>query len=445
MNNRLAELVNDKNIMSIKSELIKMTTADIAEAINHLNAKHSLIVFRLLDKGIAADVFSQLLPIKQSQLSASIPESELKTILEDLFFDDMIDYLEEMPANVVKRILKNTDETKRNYINMFLNYPSNSAGSIMTIEYLDLKADMTVKAALEHIRTKAPVKETVYTCYVVNQNRILEGIVSLKDIVLASPDMLVRNIMNTNIIYVNTLMDQEAVAEDFKRYDLLTMPVVDNETHLVGIITIDDIVDVIDEENTEDFHRMAAIQSSGEGYLTMGVISLAKRRILWLLILMISATLSGRIIKKYDDLLQSMVILAAFIPRLMDTGGNAGSQSSTLIIRGIALGEINMGDLFRVIWKEIRVSIIVGLTLSAFNFLQVLIFSHGSYLVAATVSLTLLVTVITAKVIGGSLPIVAKGLGVDPAMMASPIITTIVDAIALICYFAIASHLIGIG
>ena len=314
----------------------------------------------------------------------------------------------------------------------------------MTIEYVRLKSGMTVEAAMNHIRKTARDKETVYTCYVTNKNRELEGIVSLKDLVLAQPDHLIRDIMNSsNIIYVTTMSDQEEVAELFKKYDLLAVPVVDGENRLVGIITIDDIVDVIDQENTEDFYKMAAIQPSEVGYLSERVLTLARKRILWLLILMISATISGNIIKRYDDLLQSMVILAVFIPRLMDTGGNAGSQSSTIVIRSIALGEIRTRDIFRVLWKEIKVSTIVGIALGAFNFIQMLMFGYGDLWLALAVSLAIFITVITAKVIGGALPLVARVIGIDPALMASPLITTIADAVALICYFAIATRLIG--
>jgi len=442
MTMHITELLNNKNLSQIKSELKNMQEADIAEIINSLNKKDSLLLFRLLDKEMASEVFSHLSPNKQSELSVQIRENELKAILEDLYFDDMIDYLEEMPASFIKRILKNTGEVERNLINQFLNYPANCAGSIMTIEYVDFKAGMTVKSAIDRIRKTAIDKETVYTCYVTDNNRELEGIVSLKDLVLAKPDRLVRDIMNSNIIYVTTMSDQEEVSAIFKKYDLLTVPVVDRENRLVGIITIDDIVDVIDLENTEDFHKMAAIQPSDVGYLSAGILSLAKKRIMWLLILMISATISGNIIRKYNDLLQSMVILAAFIPRLMDTGGNAGSQSSTLVIRSIALGEIRSKDLFRVLWKEIRVSIIVGLVLGIFNFFQIILLGYGNPMLALTVSLTLFITIFTAKIIGGALPLVAKTFGIDPAIMASPLITTIVDAIALISYFAIASRLL---
>lgn len=442
---QLMELINDKKISSVKEELKNMQAADIAEYFEEMNAKDSLLLFRLLPKEIAAEVFSYLSPDKQSELSVQIQERELKAILEDLYFDDMIDYLEEMPANVVKRILKNASEVERKLINQFLNYPDNSAGSIMTIEYVDLKADMTVETALSHIRQTAPDKETVYTCYVIDNRRVLEGIISLKDLVLANPGLKVRDIMKTNFVYVTTHSDQEEVAAVFKKYDLLSVPVVDQENRLVGIITIDDIVDVIDEENTEDFHKMAAIQPSDEEYLSAGIFSLARKRILWLLILMVSATVSGYIIRKYADVLESMVVLAAFIPMLMDTGGNAGSQSSTLVIRGIALGEIKMKDFLKVIWKEMRVSLIVGCVLGLANFLRILFIEKASLQVSLTVSLTLVITIISAKIVGGILPLIAKSFRIDPAIMASPLITTIVDALALITYFSVASWIIGIG
>ncbi|MDI3548227.1 MAG: magnesium transporter [Halanaerobiales bacterium] len=445
MTRELMELIDNRKISIAKDQLKKMQAVDIAEIINEMDGKNSLLTFRLLSKEVATETFSYLSRDKQAELSILINENELKDIIEDLHFDDMIDYLEEMPANVVKKILKNTSDVERKLINQFLNYPDNSAGSIMTIEYVDLKAGMTVGEALKHVRKTAPDKETIYTCYVIDSTRILEGIISLKSLVLADPQKKVKDVMKTNFISVNTYSDQEEVAALFKKYDLLSVPVVDQENRLVGIITIDDIVDVIDEENTEDFHKMAAIQPSDELYLSASIFSLARKRIQWLLILMVSATISGYIIRKYEAVLQSMVVLAAFMPMLMDTGGNAGSQSSTLVIRGLALGEIKLKDFLKVIWKEIRVSLLVGTALGLINFIRILYIESSSIQVALTVSITLVVTIVVAKVLGGILPLIAKSLKIDPAIMASPLITTIVDAAALITYFRTASWIIGMS
>ena len=444
MNKNIRQLVENKRIHAAKKELEKMQAADIAEMIDGMNDKTALLVFRLLPKGVAAEVFSYMTREKQSELSVLVRESELEAIIGQLHFDDMIDCLEEMPANAVKRFLKNTSDVKRGLINEFLNYPDYSAGSIMTIEYVDLKAEMTIGAALEHVRQTAPDKETVYTCYVVDGSRVLKGIISLKDLVLANPVSSVEDVMKTNFISVNIGSDREEVAGIFKKYDLLAVPVTDRENRLVGIITIDDIVDVIDDENTEDFHRMAAIQPSDERYLAASVFDLARRRILWLLVLMVSATISGSIIRRYEDMLHTMVILASFIPMLMDTGGNAGSQSSTLIIRSIALGEIRLKDTPKVLWKEIRVSIIVGLVLGTVNFLRILYIERADMVVSVTVSVTLVITIVSAKLVGGFLPLIAKKLRIDPAIMASPVITTTVDAVSLITYFSVAAVIIGL-
>lgn len=443
MTRRIIQLLQEKNFSLIKQKLRAIPPVDIAEIIDELNKKDSLLIFRLLPKNKAAKVFSYLSSDTQENLSVLAQERELKAIIEDLDFDDMIDYLEEMPANVVKKILKNTSEVERTLINQFLKYPADSAGSLMTIEYVSLKMDLTVEEALEHIRRIAVNKETIYTCFVTSSYKKMLGIVSLKDLILASPDQKVKEIMNKNYIGVNTHDDQEYIASLFKKYDFFSMPVVDNENRLVGIITIDDVVDVIDEENTEDFHKMAAMQPSDESYLEAGVFGLAKKRIIWLVILMFSATFTGYIIRQYEVLLESMVVLAAFIPMLMGTGGNAGAQSSSLVIRGIALGEVKMKDLFTVVWRELRVSFIVGLALAGLNFLRILYIEQNSMIIAAIVSLTLVITITSAKIMGGVLPLLAKSLGIDPAIMASPLISTIVDAISLVTYFSIATWLMN--
>jgi len=358
--------------------------------------------------------------------------------------DDAVDFIEEMPANIVKKVLKNTDEDLRKLINQLLNYPDYSAGSIMTVEYVDLKKEMTVKEAIGHIKKTGVDKETINTCYVIGKNRTLEGVVSIRKLILSADDQIIKDILNDDVISIKTTDDQENTAQLFKKYDLSAMPVVDNENRLVGIITVDDIVDIIEQENTEDLQKMAAMQPSEEEYLKTGVFELAKHRITWLLILMLSATFTGNIIKRFEDVLQSVVVLTAFIPMLMDTGGNAGSQSSTLIIRGLALGEISMSDALKVFWKELRVSMVVGLILAFVNFLRIFYLEGVGAMVSLTVCITLFMTVVLAKVVGGLLPIAAKSVKLDPAIMASPLITTIVDAFSLIIYFKMAHMLIGI-
>ncbi len=444
MNNNILELIERGKFFDARNEIIKMNVVDIAQLLEQLDEDSALMVFRLLPKDIAAEVFSYMSYEEQQFIIESITDREIKFIIDELFLDDTIGLIEEMPANVVKKILKNANENTRKHINLLLKYPENSAGSIMTIEFVDLKKEMTVKEALERIRKTGVDKETIDVCYVIDNNRKLEGIVPLRKLILSDENIKVSDIMDSNVISVNTHVDQEEIAALFKKYDLVAMPVVDNENRLVGIITIDDIVDVIEKENTEDFHKMAAIVPYEDEYLKTGVLRLAKNRILWLLILMISAMFTGRIILKYEALLQSCIALTAFIPMLMDTGGNAGSQAATLIIRGLALGEIKINDTLKIVWKEFRVAIIVGLVLSAVNFLRIYFLENADALVALTVSLSLFITVIMAKVIGCMLPIVAKRLKIDPAIMASPLITTIVDAMSLSAYFSIAIWLIGL-
>ncbi len=435
----IEQLIVDKNYTMLKGELKSARAVDVAEILDSLDEKQTLLVFRLLPKEIAADVFSYLSKDRQADIVELVNERELSNILDDLYFDDKVDLLEEMPANVVKKILKNTSDVERKMINQFLMYPDYSAGSLMTIEFVDLKKEWLVGEAIERIRKTAPDKETIYTCYVMDAQRHLEGFLSLKDLVLSPVDKKVEDIMHSDPIFVNTHDDQEFIADMFKKYDLLAVPVVDNEHRLVGIITIDDIIDVIEEETTEDFYRMAAVQPTDEGYIGAGIFKLAKQRILWLLVLMISATFTGYIIKSFEDTLQTVVALTAFIPMLMNTGGNAGSQASTLVIRSIVLGEVNFRDTIVVVWKELRISVMVGTALSIINFLRVYYLEQYSFAISVTVSATLLFTVIVAKVIGGMLPLFAKKLRLDPAIMASPLITTIVDAVTLTIYFSFAN------
>ncbi|QIB27764.1 magnesium transporter [Caloranaerobacter azorensis] len=444
MKEKITKLINERKYVEVRKEVTKLNVVDIAELLEELDKSSYLILFRILPKDMAAEVFSYLSYEQQRYIIDSITDKEIKNIVDELFFDDMIDIIEEMPANVVKKILKNTKEEERLLINQFLNYPENSAGSLMTIEYVDLKKEMTVKEAIDHIKETGVDKETIYTCYVTDKNRKLEGLVSLRKLVISDDDKTVDEIMERDIIYVNTHDDQEEIAYLFKKYDLMAIPVVDKEGRLTGIITIDDIVDVIEQENTEDFQKMAAMSPSEQEYLETSTLSLAKHRITWLLILMISATFTGSIIRKFEEVLQSVVILAAYIPMLMDTGGNAGAQASTLIIRGMALGEIEIKDILKVIWKELRVSTIVGVILSLVNFMRIYFIDKVSLKVAITVCSTLFFTVVLAKIVGAVLPIGARKLKLDPAIMASPLITTIVDAVALILYFSMASWILGL-
>jgi len=441
----IKQLLMEKRYAELKEKIKYMQIQDIAEVIDELDTKNAIILFRLLPKEIAADVFSYLSSERQGEISMMIDENELNEIMNDLFFDDKIDFLEEMPANVVKRILRNTSEAERKLINQFLQYPEYSAGSLMTIEFVDLKKEMTVAQALDKIRRVGRDREIVYTCYVTDAWRKLEGIVSLKELVLASPDTKVEDIMKKDVIYVDTYDDQEEVADVFKKYDFLAVPVVDQEKRLVGIITIDDIVDVIEEETTEDIQRMAAIQPTDEEYLDATTFMIARKRLLWLLILMISATVSGYIIRKYEVALEAVVALTAFIPMLMDTAGNAGSQASVTVIRSLVLGELKFGDILKVIFKEVRVGILVGVALALVNFIRVCFIEGYDLGIAITISLTLIFTVIIAKIIGGTLPMIAKRIGLDPAIMASPLITTIADAISLTIYFSLAVWILHIN
>jgi magnesium transporter len=437
-------LIHQGRLSDARTWITQINVVDIANWLEELDGNDLLVVFRLLPKDLAAEVFSYVSKEQQEFIIESITDREIKSIIDELFLDDTVDLIEEMPANVVKKVLKNTSEERRKLINQFLKYPENSAGSLMTIEVVDLKKEMRVDQALEYIRRIGLDKETINVCYVMDKNRKLEGIIPIRKLILSEPDETIENIMETNIISVHTLDDQEDIANIFRKYDLLAIPVVDKEGRLVGIITIDDIVDIIEQENTEDFQRMAAMQPSDEEYLKTSVVELAKHRVTWLLILMLSATLTGSIIQKYQDVLYSVAILTSFIPMLMDTAGNAGSQSATLIIRGLALEEINLNDILRVMWKELRISILVGIVLAVVNFARILIMQQASVWVAATVSFSMIITVILAKVIGGSFPILAKKIGLDPAIMAGPLITTIVDALALTAYFSIASWILGI-
>ncbi|AVQ32498.1 MULTISPECIES: magnesium transporter [Fusobacterium] len=444
MENVLFFLKNNQ-LAKLKESLMEENPVDIAELFEDLTKEQSLKIFRILPKDTSAEVFSYLSSEKQQEIVENITDEEIRHIIDEMFIDDTVDFIEEMPANVVDKILQNTSPDTRKLINQFLKYPENSAGSVMTVEYVSLKSDMNIGQALNHIKKVGIDNETIDICYIIDNQRKLVGFISLKSLIFLDDILPLVDAMETNVISAITTDDQEFIASQFRKYDLTSMPVVDNEGRLVGIITIDDVVDVIDQENTEDFQKMAAMNPSDEEYLKESVFSLAKHRIIWLLVLMISATATGTIIRRYEEVLQSVVILAAFIPMLMDTGGNAGSQSSTLIIRGIALGEIQLKDIGKILWKEFRVSLIVGITLAAVNFLRIYYIDRAGLTISLVVCASLLFTVVIAKVVGGVLPIMAKAFKLDPAIMASPLITTIVDACALVVYFGLSTHFLNLA
>lgn len=446
----LRELLENNNLKLLRDELTDMAYPDIAEFIMEFDDdKTAVRLFRILPKDISADVFAYLDLDNQQAIVQSITDSEIQRLMDDLFVDDAVDFLEEVPANIVRRVLKNTDKETRDTINRFLKYPENSAGSVMTNEMVELHDRLTVSEAVKSIRRSGVDKETIYTCYVIDDGRRLVGTLPLRRLLLNEDDTPLTEIMSDDeqLIFVRTMDDQEEVASVAKKYDLLSVPVTDKEDRLVGIITIDDIVDIIDEEATEDFEKMASLTPSEDEYLKTGVFTLAKNRIGWLLILMIASTFTGQIIEGFEAQLAAIAGLTACIPMLMGTGGNSGNQSSTLIIRGLALGEVKIKDYFRILWKEIRVSLMVGVTLAVANVARMLIVrvltgGDTENSVIMVVSLSVAAVVIVSKTIGCSLPIVAKLLKLDPALMAGPLITTLVDTISLIIYFALAKAFI---
>lgn len=437
------KLTEEKKFRQLRDMLVEEHEADIAAFLEELPEEKATIVFRTLPKELASEVFAYLPAENQHHIINAITDREMSTIIENLFIDDAVDFLEEMPAYVVRRVLQNAKEDTRALINQFLNYPENSAGSIMTAEYIGLKKQLTVSQAFMYIRNVGLDKETVYTCYVTDKNRVLEGIVTVKTLLLSEPDALLVDIMDENVLSVNTMTDREEASLFFKKYDVLALPVVDNENRLTGIITVDDIIDIIEDEATEDFEKMAAMLPSEKEYLKTTVFELSRNRIVWLVVLMVSGMITGSILAGYEEAFAVFPILVSFIPMLTDTGGNAGSQSSTLIIRGMALGEITTKDFLKVFFREFRVSLIVGAALALINFARIAI-QYGDVLVALTVALSVAFTVVIAKSIGGLLPIIAKRFKVDPAIMAAPLITTIVDALALVVYFSIAINLLKI-
>ena len=454
---RILELLRAKQYSALQRYLDTLNPADIAECMldlqdeEDLEDKELLRLFRLMPKELASDTFAEMEPDLQEKLIGGFSDKELGEVLEDMFLDDAVDVIEEMPASVVKRILKTVDAETRQAINQLLKYPEDSAGSLMTIEYVDLRPAMTVEEAFAHIREHGVDKETIYTCYIIGPTRKLLGAVSVRELLLAKPGTVLRDMMETNIISVSTQDDREEVANLFSHYGLTALPVVDKEKRLVGIVTVDDAIDVLQEEATEDMELMAAMLPSERPYLRSSTWELWKQRIPWLLILMVSATFTGMIITGFEQGLAANAALIAFIPMLMSTGGNCGSQSSVMVIRGLSLGEIEMTDALKVLWKELRVSVFCGLALAVAGFAKVLLIDGWMFRnpditvgVAATVGLTLAFVAIAAKLVGGLLPMGAKKLGFDPAVMASPFITTIVDAVSLLLYFQIASLLLGL-
>lgn len=438
----LRGLVERREFRKLKDMLSRMNEVDIADFLDELDMEQEILVFRLLPKDTAAEVFAYLEDSEdQEKLIGALSDKELREVLDELYLDDTVDIIEDMPANVVSRILRNTDASTRSQINQLLNYPKDSAGSIMTTEFVYLHPDATVEESFARIRQVGLDKETVYTCYV-TQNRVLLGVVTVKRLLLSPYETKIRDIMETNVLSVATHEDKEDVAQMFSKYDLSALPVVDGEDRLVGIITFDDAMDVIEEEATEDIEKMAAILPTDRPYFQVGVFETWKHRIPWLLLLMISATFTGTILGFFEEALAANAALTLFIPMLMDTGGNSGGQASVTVIRAMSLGDIEFADWLRVIWKELRVAVLCALTLAVVVFAKVMLLDRKSAVVALVVALTILVTIIIAKLVGCTLPMAAKRLGFDPAVMASPFITTVVDALSLLIYFAIATQVL---
>ena len=441
---QILQLIEQKRFSEARMLLEDEHPADIAQMLDEMDAAQGCRTFRLLPKSLAADVFSYLDSDNQQRLITLLSDAELSRVLDEMYMDDTVDMLEELPASVVKRILQLSHPDTRSEINRLCRYEEDTAGSIMTTEMIDLKRSMMVKDAFDLIRRVGTDMETIYTCYVTDERRVLEGVVTVRDLLLHPYEAKVEDLMDEDPLSVQTGDDQETIAQIFQKYDILTLPVVDSEKRLVGIITIDDAVDVIQEENTEDIEKMAAILPSDKPYLKTSIFDLWKRRIPWLLLLMISATFTGNIITSFEDKLSKYIVLTAYIPMLMDTGGNCGSQASTTIIRGLSLGEVQFRDIFRVIWKEIRVAVLCSSTLAVCNFVKLMLIDRLQMMVALTICVTLIITVCSAKIVGCTLPLLAKKLGFDPAVMASPFITTIVDAISLLVYFGFATIILHI-
>lgn len=443
---RLKELIESRQYAQFRQEIEDYNVQDIAEYLEEMPKTERNRIFRILPKSIAADVFSYLDIDLQQNMITSMSDMEAAALIDNLYADDAADLMEEMPANVVKKLLASASPETRRDINHLLKYPEDSAGSIMTVEFVDLKESLTVVQAIERIRRVGIDKETINVCYVLDNNRKLLGTVALRYLLLSSPDEVIGNIMHENVVTIKTLDDQEEVARTFQKYDFTAMPVVDSEERLVGIITVDDVVDIMEQEATEDIEMMAAITPTDKSYMKTGIFETYKKRIPWLLLLMISATFTGKIIQHYEQAIAAAgyLVLTSFIPMLMDTGGNCGSQASVSIIRSLSLEEVEFKDLFRVAFKEMRVAMLCGITLAAANFVKLLLIDRVTFHVAAVVCMTLVITVFAAKIVGASLPMLAKRIGFDPAVMASPFITTIVDALSLMIYFQIATAMLGL-
>ena len=447
----LTELLNKRDMKQLKQRMEELNEFDVAEFLAEIDDNQMPMVFRLLSKETAAEVFANFDTPEQEKIINSITDSELSGIIEELYVDDAVDMMEELPANVVKRVMRAARPETRNLINQYLRYPDNSAGSIMTSEFVDLKKYMNVKEAFARIRRIGEDKETIYICFVTSADRKLEGIVTVKDLLLADDDTVLEELMDRNVIFASTTEDQESVSEKFSDYDLMALPVVDGEGRLVGIVTVDDIIDVMEQETTEDFEKMAGILPSDKPYSRTSTVEMWKNRIPWLLFLMLSATFTSMILTSFEDMLAVQAGLVAFIPMLMGTGGNSGAQASTAVIRSLSLGDTEPGDALRVMWKEWRVSVLCGLTLALVNFFKMLLLDgmilHNDSVtvtVAATVSLSVLFIVMFAKVVGSALPILAEKLGVDPAVMANPLISTVTDAVSLLIYIYVAKLILHI-
>lgn len=440
----LVELVKKRQFLKLKQELSLMNEVDIALFLEELSNDEAVIVFRMLKKDIASEVFAEIDSETQHAIVNTISDKELTNIVNELAVDDAVDMLEEMPAMVVQRVLKAADPNMRKIINQFMKYKDESAGSIMTPEFIGLHENMTTEEAIQYIRKHGEDKETIYTCYVMDAYRVLQGYVSVKTLLLSDENTKIGEIEDKNVISVTTETDQEEAANLLKKYDFIALPVVDKENRLVGIITIDDAIDVLEKETTEDIETMGALSHAEKPYLKTSVLELSKHRIIWLLVLMVADMLSGGILARWESIFQAMPILISFIPMLTDTGGNAGGQSSTLIIRSLAMGEIDLSNIWEVIWKEIRVALLCGFILSLFNVIRIMIIYPGKNMVAITIGIAMLCTVLMAKTIGGILPLVASKLKMDPAVMASPLITTVVDAGSLLIYLNTAAFLLKI-
>lgn len=446
----ILQLLDDKSYFKARDEILKHNEVDIGEileeVLEELGVEKTIIIFRMLPKDVSVEVFSHLPSDDQREIVQGITDREISYIIDELDFDDKIDVLEELPANIVDKILEKTPKEERKLINTFLNYPDTCAGSLMTPDYISLQESMTVREAMAHIKREGMDSETVYTCYVKKGGRKLEGIVSLRSLVVADDEIKVSELMNTDYVYVNVYDDQEEVSEMFKKYGFLAIPVVDKEHRLVGIITVDDILDVIEEETTEDIERMAGIMDGSDTeYLDIGVFRHVKNRLPWLVFMTVALMLTGTIIARFEAVLSQVIVLVSYLPLLMGTGGNTGTQAATLVIRGLSLDEIDLKDTLKVLWKELRISVILGVILSLFNFAKVVLIDGQSVLIGLTVAAAMIVVVMFAKLLGGLLPMGAKKLGIDPALMATPMISSITDMVSAVTYLLIASLLLGIA